>query len=160
MSPPAASTASAKPPALTTPALARIGIGLTAPAPGEAWNDASPLAAHFGQARSFAILDCASGVIVDHCEIAGYCAGPCHCPLPNLVDAKVDALLGQTLGFRQMQQARRKHIPVLAVTSPTLGALRQLLRAPQPLTLGVATAKCLGQRGQPPFHHPPKDTLL
>lgn len=134
---------------LTCSTPARVAIALTAPAPGEAWNDASPLAAHFGQARSFAIVDCASGAVVDHCSITAYCPGPCHCPLPNLGDAKVDALVGQALGFRQMQQARRNHIPVLAVTTPTLGALRQLLRTPQTLTQRITTAKCLTQTARP-----------
>src|ERR1035437_7528586 len=82
------------------------------------------LAAHFGLADRFAVVDSISGDILSECDISGYCPGPCHCPLPNLVASEVDALAGQSMGFRLLQLSRRAKLPVLAVKAKTLGEFR------------------------------------
>ena len=105
---------------------------------GEDW----PLAPHFGLAERFAVVDSASGEIVSECEIAGHCPGPCHCPLPNLVDSGVDALAGQSMGFRLLQLSRRAKLPVWAVKAKTLGELSRDMRA-NPPTLLMSAGKCL-----------------
>lgn len=111
------------------------GVGHSA---GEDWQ----LAPHFGLAERFAVVDSASGEILDECEISGYCPGPCHCPLPNLVDSGVDALAGESMGFRLLQLSRRAKLPVWAVKAKTLGELRSEMRAKSP-TLAMSAGKCL-----------------
>ena len=105
---------------------------------GEDWQ----LAPHFGLAERFAVVDSISGKIVDECEISGYCPGPCHCPLPNLVDSGVDALAGESVGFRLLQLSRRAKLPVWAVKAKTLGELRRDMSA-NPPTLVMSAGKCL-----------------
>jgi len=100
------------------------------------------LAAHFGLADRFAVVDSISGDILSECDISGYCPGPCHCPLPNLVAGEVDALAGHSMGFRLMQISRRAKLPVLAVKAQTLGELRHEMRG-QPPTHPMSAGKCL-----------------
>ena len=100
------------------------------------------LAPHFGLAERFAVVDSISGEIVDECDISGYCPGPCHCPLPNLVDSGVDALAGESVGFRLLQLSRRAKLPVWAVKAKTLGELRRDMRA-NPPTRVMSAGKCL-----------------
>ena len=100
------------------------------------------LAPHFGLAERFAVVDSISGEIVDECEISGYCPGPCHCPLPNLVDSGVDALAGESVGFRLLQLSRRAKLPVWAVKAKTLGELRRDMSA-NPPTRVMSAGKCL-----------------
>ena len=105
---------------------------------GEDWQ----LAPHFGLAERFAVVDSISGEIVDECDISGYCPGPCHCPLPNLVDSGVDALAGESVGFRLLQLSRRAKLPVWAVKAKTLGELRRDMSA-NPPTRVMSAGKCL-----------------
>ena len=105
---------------------------------GEDW----PLAPHFGLAERFAVVDSASGEILDECEISGHCPGPCHCPLPNLVDSGVDALAGESMGFRLMQLSRRAKLPVLAVKAKTLGELSHEMRGKSPV-FAMPAGRCL-----------------
>lgn len=100
------------------------------------------LAAHFGLADRFAVVDSVSGEILDECDISGYCPGPCHCPLPNLADGDVDALAGRSMGFRLMQLSRRAKLPVLAVQAQTLGELRNEMHSQSP-ALPMSVGKCL-----------------
>lgn len=101
-----------------------------------------PLAVHFGLAEHFAVVDSASGDILDECGIAGYCPGPCRCPLPNLANCDIEALAGQSVGFRLMQLSRRAKLPVLAIKSKTLGELRHEMRDTTQ-ALPLVAAKCL-----------------
>lgn len=105
------------------------------------------LAAHFGLADRFAVVDSISGDILSECDISGYCPGPCHCPLPNLVACEVDALAGHSMGFRLMQLSRRAKLPVLAVKAQTLGELRLELRG-YPPTLPMSVGKCLSNNNR------------
>lgn len=100
------------------------------------------LAAHFGLAERFAVVDSLSGEILSDCAISSYCPGPCRCPLPNLVDSGVDALAGQSMGFRLMQLSRRARLPVLAVKAKTLVELSHEMRSKSP-TLAMSAGKCL-----------------
>lgn len=100
------------------------------------------LAAHFGLAKRFAVVDSSSGEILDECDIAGYCRGPCQCPLPSLANHQIDALAGHSIGFRVMQLSRRAKLPVLSVDAQTLGELRQELQGQSPAPL-LMTSKCL-----------------
>lgn len=100
------------------------------------------LATHFGLAERFAVVDSASGDIVGECGISGYCPGPCHCPLPDLADGDIDALAGQSMGFRLMQLSRRAKLPVLAVKARTLGELRREMCGSSP-TRPMSAGKCL-----------------
>jgi predicted Fe-Mo cluster-binding NifX family protein len=100
------------------------------------------LAAHFGLAERFAVVDSLSGEILSECGISGYCPGPCHCPLPNLVDSGVDALAGASMGFRLMQLSRRAKLPVLAVKATTLVELSREMRGKSP-ALALSAGKCL-----------------
>lgn len=100
-----------------------------------------PLAAHFGLAKGFAVIDSASGDILGECRIAGHCPGACHCPLPNLLDCPVDALAGPAMGFRLLQISRRAGLPALAVKARTLGELRHEIG--QKLPVRSLAAVCL-----------------
>ena len=100
------------------------------------------LAAHFGLAERFAVVDSLSGEILSECGISSYCPGPCHCPLPNLVDSGVDALAGQSMGFRLLQLSRRAKIPVLAVKAKTLVELSREMRGKSP-ALAMLAGRCL-----------------
>jgi len=105
------------------------------------------LAAHFGLADRFAVVDSVSGDILNECDISGYCPGPCHCPLPNLVDSHVDALAGQSMGFRLMQLSRRAKLPVLAVKAQTLGELRHEMHG-KSSALPMLAGKCLSSNNR------------
>jgi len=100
------------------------------------------LAAHFGLVERFAVVDSLSGEILGECGISSYCPGPCHCPLPNLVDSGVDALAGESMGFRLLQLSRRAKLPVLAVKAKTLVELGHEMRGKSP-TLAMSAGKCL-----------------
>ena len=102
------------------------------------------LARHFGQAQRFGILDSERGEIVDQCGIAGYCKGPCGCPLPDLGATRVDAVAASAIGFRQLQIARRNTVPVLGTGARTLAELRDACR--NDTLLPIAAACCLGRR--------------
>lgn len=106
------------------------------------------LAAHFGLAERFAVVDSLSGEILSECGISSYCPGPCHCPLPNLVDSGVDALAGESMGFRLMQISRRAKLPALAVTAKTLVELIREMRAKSP-TPAMSVGKCLTATSRP-----------
>ena len=106
--------------------------------------DSSRLAAHFGLAERFAVIDSVSGEIVSECAISGYCPGPCHCPLPSL-GGGVDALAGPSMGFRLLQLSRRAKLPVYALKAKTLGELRREIRGQSP-KLVMSTGKCLSPR--------------
>ena len=113
--------------------------------PGDVDNPAGKdlrLAAHFGLAERFAVVDSLSGEIVSECGISGYCPGPCHCPLPDLVDSGVDALAGEAMGFRLLQLSRRAKLPVLAVKAKTLGELSCEMRGKSP-ALAMSAGRCL-----------------
>ena len=105
---------------------------------GEDWQ----LAPHFGLAERFVVVDSISGEIVDECDISGYCPGPCHCPLPNLVDSGVDALAGESMGFRLLQLSRRAKLPVWAVKAKTLGELSHEMRGKSP-GFAMPAGRCL-----------------
>ncbi len=105
------------------------------------------LAAHFGLADRFAVVDSVSGDILNECNISGYCPGPCHCPLPNLAESGVDALAGQSMGFRLMQLSRRAKLPVLAVKAQTLGELRHEMHGNSP-ALPMSVGKCLSNNNR------------
>ena len=106
------------------------------------------LAAHFGLAERFAVVDSLSGEILSECGISGYCPGPCHCPLPNLVDSGVDALAGQSMGFRLMQLSRRAKLPVLAVKAKTLGELSHEMCGKSPV-FAMPAGRCLTNVSRP-----------
>ena len=123
---------------------------LSKPVAGRAAVDAEagaalPLAAHFGEADCFAVIDSESGAWLGECRVASYCPGPCHCPLPDLAEHPVDALVGRAAGFRLMQLSRRAGLPVLAVAAHTLGELCHEVRAGLP-TRPLPAPVCLGQR--------------
>jgi len=101
-----------------------------------------PLAAHFGLAKRFAVVDSRSGEILSECDISGYCRGPCQCPLPNLANNQIDALAGRSMGFRVMQLSRRAKLPVWSVTAQTLEELCHELQEKTPVPL-LSAAKCL-----------------
>ncbi|MGE5385845.1 MAG: hypothetical protein ACM3SV_08150 [Betaproteobacteria bacterium] len=103
----------------------RICIPLLAADDGATGDDSLELAAHFGLAERFAVIDSASGEILEECESLTRCPGPCGCPLPNLASGKVDALAGPALGFRLLQMSRRAALPVFSVKAKTLGDLRR-----------------------------------
>ena len=106
--------------------------------------DGNRLAEHFGLAERFAVIDSVSGEVVSECAIAGYCPGPCHCPLPSLAGG-VDALAGPSMGFRLLQLSRRAKLPVYAVKAKTLGELCREIRGKSP-KLVMSTGKCLSAR--------------
>ncbi len=106
------------------------------------------LATHFGLAERFAVVDSLSGEILSECAISGYCPGPCHCPLPNLVDSDVDALAGESMGFRLMQLSRRAKLPVLAVKAKTLGELSHEMRGKSPV-FAMPAGRCLTNAPSP-----------
>lgn len=120
----------------------RICVPLLSPVTGYASSDDLPLAAHFGLAERFAVLDSATGKIIDECGVSGHCPGPCHCPLPNLANIEVDALAGQAMGYRLMQISRRAKLPILAVKAQTLGELRREV-CNKSTTPPLLAAKCL-----------------
>jgi len=101
-----------------------------------------PLAAHFGLAKRFAVVDSRSGEILSECDIAGYCRGPCQCPLPNLQNHQIDALAGHSMGFRVLQLSRRAKLPVWSVAAQTLNELRHELQEKSPPSF-LSKAKCL-----------------
>lgn len=106
---------------------------------------ALPLAAHFGEAASFAVIDSESGELLGECRVSRHCPGPCHCPLPDLDAASVDLLAGHAAGFRLMQLSRRAGLPVVSVGAHTLGELCRELKGgvlPRPISAPV----CLSQR--------------
>jgi len=111
-------------------------------------TDTLPLAAHFGLASHFAVLDSTNGEVLGACAITGRCPGPCACPLPQLADGQVDALVTQALGFRVMQLSKRNHLPVLTTQAATLGELRHTLRQ-QPLTQALDKAVCMSTGRRP-----------
>lgn len=120
----------------------RICIPLLAGKASDPTSDNLPLAAHFGLAERFAVVDSTSGAVLEECAISGHCPGPCGCPLPNLGEAAVDALAGHAMGFRLMQLSRRTGLPVWSVKARTLGEFRTEMHnesSAQPL----AAAKCL-----------------
>lgn len=92
-----------------------------------------PLAAHFGEAACFAVIDSDSGEWLGECRIDRSCPGPCHCPLPDLDAASVDLLAGHAAGFRLMQLSRRAGIPLVSVKAHSLDELRRELAAGAPL---------------------------
>ena len=106
------------------------------------------LATHFGLAERFAVVDSLSGEILSECGISGYCPGPCHCPLPNLVDSGVDALAGESMGFRLMQLSRRAKLPVLAVKAKTLGELSHEKCGKSPV-FAMPAGRCLTNVSRP-----------
>ena len=121
----------------------RLCIPLLSTDMAEASSDNLPLAAHFGLAERFAVVDSVSGEILDECGVAGHCSGPCHCPLPNLAASQVDALAGQAMGFRLLQLSRRAGLPVLAVKARTLGELRSEMRHQSSAARPLSAAICL-----------------
>ena len=113
-------------------------------------NDDLQVARHFGLAKRFAVIDSASGNIVGECSISGQCPGACHCPLPNLIDSQVEALAGQSMGFRLMQLSKRAGLPILSVHARTLGEFRNEIRKKWP-TRPLTAAICLtNARGHAP----------
>jgi predicted Fe-Mo cluster-binding NifX family protein len=90
--------------------------------PGEPVGDFQ-LAAHFGLAERFVVIDSESCSIVGECPSAGHCKGPCACPLPSLGNHGIEALAGQALGFRLLQMSRRAGLPVLDTRARTVGEL-------------------------------------
>ena len=106
------------------------------------------LAAHFGLADRFAVVDSLSGEILSECGISSYCPGPCHCPLPNLADSGVDALAGQSMGFRLLQLSRRAKLPILAVKAKTLVELSHEMRGKSP-RLVISAGECLTKTPRP-----------
>jgi len=99
-----------------------------------------PLARHFGLAECFAVIDSASGDMLGECRISGHCPGPCHCPLPDLAESRVDILAGQAMGFRLMQLSRRAGLPVMAVRAHTLDELRDEIRDVSSVKLPVRSS--------------------
>ena len=111
-------------------------------------TDNATLARHFGLAQRFAVIDSSNGNIVGECRISGQCPGACHCPLPNLIDSQVDALAGQSMGFRLMQISKRAGLPILSVHARTLGEFRNEIRRKwptRPLTAAVCLTNAHGQ---------------
>ena len=112
---------------------------------GVASRQSLPLAAHFGEANCFAVVDSESGAWLGECRVASHCPGACHCPLPDLADQPVDALVGRAAGFRLIQLSRRAGLPVLAVAARTLGELCREVGAGLP-TRALPAPVCLSQR--------------
>jgi predicted Fe-Mo cluster-binding NifX family protein len=126
----------------------RLCVPLLARGVGEPQDKDWRLAAHFGLADRFAVVDSLSGEILSECGISSYCPGPCHCPLPNLVDSGVDALAGESMGFRLLQVSRRARLPVLAVKAKTLAELIGEMRGKSP-TPAMSAGRCLTTPSRP-----------
>lgn len=90
--------------------------------PGEPVDELQ-LAAHFGLAERFVVIDSECCTLVAECACAGRCKGPCACPLPSLDSHGIEALAGQALGFRLLQMSRRAGLPFLDTRARSLGEL-------------------------------------
>lgn len=107
-------------------------------------QDHATLAEHFGQAERFAVLDSTLGEIVAECAVGGYCKGPCACPLPDLGSVPIDALAAPAFGFRHLQLARRRALPVYAIHAKTVDELHCECQTEALQTL--STARCLSRK--------------
>lgn len=101
------------------------------------------LPTHFGDACTFIVFDTIEQKIVGECELEKECAGPCHCPIPDISPYAVDAFAGPAMGFRLAQMARRNSKKVYLTKAPTLADVLKDFSREDFYDMAVPKGRCM-----------------